>query len=210
MELKEFVPYQRWIQKLSTLQEKYSLDVRGIQVKSVDYFGSKVGFVKAEAAIYKDNVRIPGIVFLRGDSVAILVVISCNGQKYVLLTCQIRVALACEFLELPAGMMDGLDSFALVAAKELKEECGLDISKDSLIDLGVYVPSAGACDEQVQLFAHETEMTVEQLDILKSHLGGLREHGEHISLRVVEFQQLDSVCNDSKALVAMLRYQKLQ
>ncbi|RMZ91418.1 hypothetical protein DV736_g1334, partial [Chaetothyriales sp. CBS 134916] len=39
------------------------------------------------------------------------------------------------FVELPAGMIDDAGSFAGAAAKEIKEETGLDIKEDELIDL---------------------------------------------------------------------------
>lgn len=59
-----------------------------------------------------------------------------EGEEYVLLTVQPRIPVgSLEFVELPAGMLDG-DSFSGAAAKEIKEECGIEIKADELKDLG--------------------------------------------------------------------------
>jgi len=53
----------------------------------------------------------------------------------VVLTVQPRVpAGSLEFVELPAGMMDD-SSFTGAAAKEIQEECGIEIPADRLLDL---------------------------------------------------------------------------
>lgn len=56
-------------------------------------------------------------------------------------------------LECPAGMLDEDGNFIGVAAKELKEETGLEIEEKKLIPLGSIYPSPGGCDEEVILFA---------------------------------------------------------
>ena len=49
------------------------------------------------------------------------------------------------------------------AAQELKEECGLVIKESDMIALGdPFSISPGACDEHIQLFAVEKEMSQEQ------------------------------------------------
>jgi ADP-sugar diphosphatase len=70
-----------------------------------------------------DDTRIPGIVLLRGDAVAVLIrVISPVGKSYALLVQQARIPLGhLSALELPAGMLDGSSNFMGTAAQELKE-----------------------------------------------------------------------------------------
>ncbi len=43
-----------------------ALEVSEVAVQSVDYFGSRVGFIKMVATTEFQGHRIPGIVFLRG------------------------------------------------------------------------------------------------------------------------------------------------
>src|SRR5262249_50206886 len=114
---------------------------------------------------------IPGIVFMRGGAVGMLPVLTCKGKKYTVLTVQPRVPSGrFDFVEIPAGMLDGSGKFGGVAAKELKEELGMDVSEDMLIDLtefagygsGVFV-SPGGTDETLRLFAFEQEVTEEEL-----------------------------------------------
>ena len=77
-----------WTQKVDP-----ELDVRSIDIQSVDYFGNgRIGFIKFKSLVYKKSVpegrHIPGIVFMRGPSVAILLVLNCNGMKYTIVTRQ--------------------------------------------------------------------------------------------------------------------------
>lgn len=63
------------------------LDVRSIDVQSVDMFGNgRIGFIKFKSLVFKKSVpegrHIPGIVFMRGPSVAILLVLRCEGKEY--------------------------------------------------------------------------------------------------------------------------------
>lgn len=125
------VPFVDWAAAFSP-----ALECRRVTVTDVDYFGPRVGFVKFTADVRKDGVPIPGIVFMRGGAVAILPVLVCGGERFVLCCRQPRVPIgAAAFLEIPAGMLDGDGHFAGVAAKELREETGLDIAEDALVDL---------------------------------------------------------------------------
>ena len=86
---------------------------------------------------------LPGAVFLRGPSVAMLVMLVPDDvplssdssreeeERYVLLTVQPRIAAgSLAFVELPAGMVDEAGNFAGTAAKEIHEELGLEIPVD--------------------------------------------------------------------------------
>lgn len=78
-----------------------------------------------------DGEKLPGSVFLRGASVAMLVVLTPDDapeDKHVLLTVQPRVAAgSLRLVELPAGMVDE-GTFAGSAAKEIEEELGMRCS----------------------------------------------------------------------------------
>jgi hypothetical protein len=65
-------------------------------------FGDKVGFLNLRVATEKDGFPLPGYVFLRGPSVAILMLV--NGK--LLVVDQYRVPVQKNMIEAPAGMLD--------------------------------------------------------------------------------------------------------
>ena len=198
--------------------------VKNIDIQNVDYFGNgRIGFIKLKSLVYKASnpeVRhVPGIVFMRGPSVAILIVLTCNGKKYTILTRQPRVPISSScFTEIPAGVFDG-DAFGGVAAKELKEEVGITINASELVDMtkevygsqfpGMY-PSPGGCDEYIKLFLYEKEVSEAELDSFKDKATGLMEEGEYICLKVIELDQLIKETSDAKALCALTLYNYLR
>ncbi|KAF1847521.1 uncharacterized protein K460DRAFT_414257 [Cucurbitaria berberidis CBS 394.84] len=129
-----------------------------IDVQAVDWFWrnrpgqeDKLGFMKIQAKIETDpyvhgeeeKARadwLPGAVFLRGGSVAILIIVQPadargEDEKYVILTVQPRIAAgALAFTEIPAGMLDG-NSFKGTAASEIEEEAKLKVTESDLINM---------------------------------------------------------------------------
>lgn len=118
-----------------------------------------------------------------------------------------------SFLELPAGMMDGKGGLAGIAIQEMKEECGIEVEANELIDLTLLArekavgdrptgmcPSAGGCDEFIQIMYLEKNITKEELEKMEGRLVGLRNHGEVITLRVVPFDEIWKVSADAKAM----------
>lgn len=182
--------------------------------------------------------RLPGAVFLRGGSVAMLIIISptntSDTDDHVLLTIQPRIAAgSLGFVELPAGMIDEAGTFTGAAAKEIKEETGLDIKEHELVDmtqlaiqdasgqaqdagveahlkLGMY-PSPGACDEFMPLFLARKQMREEDMMSLKGKLTGLRDRGEKITLKLAKVKDVWKVAaRDGKTLAAMALYDGLK
>jgi hypothetical protein len=145
--------------------------VKKITIQSFDMFGPRMGFVKFVSDVTdKEGRQIPSIVFMRGASVGMLIVITCEEDKtqHTILTVQPRVPCGKYALEeLPAGMLDQSGSFIGAAAKELEEETGLKVKEKELIDLTekafkgtkyahVY-PSAGGSDEILRLFLYQVQ-----------------------------------------------------
>lgn len=88
-----------WAQKLD---QRFS--VSSIHIQSLDMFGRKPGFLKFRAEVTLDGDPVPGIVFMRGGSVAILTLLECEGKEYALLTVQARVPIGSSaYAEIPAG-----------------------------------------------------------------------------------------------------------
>ena len=193
------------------------LKVEAIRVQSVDYFGSRVGFLKIETVTTFHGQRIPGICFLRGGAVSILVILQCEDEEWVVCTRQPRVPVGrADLLELPAGMLDGSGAFAGVAAKEMKEETGIDLKSTDLIDLtgltfgdGVY-PSPGGCDEFLRFMLHRRTVTRSELNAMRGKATGNLAEGEVIVLDLVEYKNMWRFCNDAKALSSMFLYERLR
>jgi len=163
---------------------------------------------------------LPGICFLRGNAVSILVALFCeDGKVYSLLTDQPRVPLGmASCLELPAGMLDNdAHSVTGIAVQELQEECGITVKDTDFIDLteiacrdavaagnlpiAALSPSGGACDEFLRYLYLEKKVTVAELEEMRGRLHGLREHGEYITLTVVPMESVWRVSGDAKAML---------
>eukprot|EP00899_Mesostigma_viride_P005078 jgi/Mesvir1/14571/Mv05251-RA.1 len=192
--------------------------IEELKLQVVDMFGKRIGFAKFEAVVVdSDGTRLPGIVFARGGAVAILILLYNAGEAFAVLTEQARVPIGRLTLEIPAGMLDGqTGDFLGVAAKEVKEETGISIKAEELVDLTSHLadttektmyPSQGGCDEDIRLFLYRKEASSEVIDKLKGKLTGLRAHGEKIRLHVVPYKQLWRFTGDSKALSAIALYE---
>jgi ADP-sugar diphosphatase len=167
---------------------------------------------------------LPGICFLRGSAVSILVALFCRTEEdakdenapsttqcYTLLVEQARVPVGgVATLELPAGMMDSnhAQTVAGLAVQEMQEECGLHIQPSELHDLTELAglsdglaPSPGGCDERIRYLYMEKIVTVAQLEQMRERLTGLREHGEVLVLKVVPMDDVWKVSGDQKAIM---------
>lgn len=148
-------------------------------------------------------------------------------ERWVVMTVQPRLASgSLAFVELPAGMVDD-GTFKGAAAKEIEEELGWRIPADALKNLSelaigdeankegevlprAMFPSAGGCDEFVQIFMHEKKVSREELREITGKLTGLRDQGEKITLKLVRLEDLwKEGARDSKALTAWALYDGL-
>lgn len=132
--LASFKPLNEWVASIDS-----DLIIKSITIQSVDFFGKRLGFVKMKvdaALVSAPDKVLPGIVFLRGGAVAVLLLLVCDGEEWVVCCKQPRVPIGCaRYLEIPAGMIDDSGHFAGVAAKELHEETSIELTDDSLVDL---------------------------------------------------------------------------
>ena len=206
--------FRNWINSIDP-----EFTVTCIVIQSVDMFGPNVGFikVKADATIKavdkKDGVLkdmpIPSIVFIRGASVAILVILMCEGKRWIIWTKQPRFAVGSRYcVELPAGMLDENGNFAGVAAKELSEETGIKITTSMLDYLGNIYPSPGGCDEMIGLFCYTQEVSPKELADFQGKCTGVE--GEIITLEIMPYEGVEHSTEplDAKALCAVLLYER--
>ncbi|KAI1392509.1 uncharacterized protein F4822DRAFT_425714 [Hypoxylon trugodes] len=251
-----FSPFNNWVKTLTnslSLQrtntshpfhtDPYAL--RSVTIQSFDLFGrapnQRLGFLKLTAEVSNDaGETLPGSIFLRGPSVAMLVILvpddvqnesnSDYGERYVVLTVQPRIpAGSLEFVELPAGMVDEGGTFAGTAAQEIREELGLEIPASELrclsdmaiteesgvkgeegLPFAMY-PSAGGCDEHIPIYMHERRVPRDTLKEWTGKLTGLRDHGEKITLKLVPMKDLwREGARDAKCLAALALWEGLR
>lgn len=82
-------PFQTWCKRCSVPQGEKQIEIHGVEIQCVDMFGKRVGFVKIKAdctlvdgkTLHKH--RLPGICFLRGNAVAILVALHCRDDDKI-------------------------------------------------------------------------------------------------------------------------------
>lgn len=213
-ECKTFAPFKIWMDRM---RKDDKLVLKHVIFNSVSRFGPRIGFIKitTETMHVDTQHTVPGIVFLRGDAVAILVVLKCDGKEYTILTHQPRVPIgASGFLEIPAGMVDGDRNVKGKAIAEMEEETGIIVTADALYDMGkhfwpegVYYPSVGASDEALSVFLFQKQSTQAEIAELEGKLTGESVH-EHIRLNILP---LDDVMTlpDSKSQIAYHLYREL-
>ncbi|KAJ2439063.1 hypothetical protein GGF42_008086 [Coemansia sp. RSA 2424] len=233
-QIQQFPALTAWLQSLDDqviAKPGSDISIKTLSIQSVDGFkNGKIGFIKfsTDAHCTSSGRRIPGIVFLRGGSAAVLVILRTAEQAtgsskalpshvdtdYVVMVEQPRVAVPRLALqELPAGMLDDNDDSGAAAAvagvstavREVLEETGIRINAGDLIRLTAdgraLYPSPGACDESVELYACEKRVSGEELAALRGRLGGLAD--EHITVRLVRVCDVWRHTTDMKALAAL-------
>jgi 8-oxo-dGTP pyrophosphatase MutT (NUDIX family) len=210
-----------WLNKFDPDQ----ITLRSVTITDIDWFSkgyvpSKLGFVKcfSEAYDFKKGKKImSNISFVRGDSVAILILVevlhkdSENDKNYVLLCEQYRLPIGKKAKEIPAGMMDSDGNIISVVLKEVKEETGFNICHvDELQSLGSYYASPGGSDEEIYLFAWTTVISKTVFEEKQKEMYGLSEENEEIKLSFVELEEFKTKTvykmGDAKAEIALTRY----
>jgi len=82
--------FKTWLHNCEKVIDKKTIILRSVEIQNVDMFGPhKVGFIKikAEAYLVFDGIEqpkaLPGIAFLRGNAVGILVALICDDGKKI-------------------------------------------------------------------------------------------------------------------------------
>lgn len=192
--------FSSWLEKISK-----EFIVTNVIVYKINMFGPNVGFVYAEAQLTdKNGNRVPGISFIRGNSVSILLIAKekRSGAKHAILTYQPRVPAGEYVYEAPAGMIDE-SSYSIKAIEELQEEIGRDIdfNLDNLIYLDKAYTSPGGTDEEITMYAYEVSMSKKEIMNLNGRETGLE--NEQITLKVIP---LNEVLSYSKSLTTKAAY----
>ena len=208
--------YKDW---LEASQKKFT--ITKIHFSSVDFLrkGRQPLFIKLVAtATLPDGRPVHGIVLVRGNAVGILVVLRCEGKKYLLLVRQPRFAISEQAsLEIPAGILDWTGDYRKVAISELKEEAQIDADESELIDLmdfwfkgksDGFAASCGLLDERIRLYAIERDVTVEELRALDGKDQEYTEEIEWIKTVVLPYEEAAHEFIDGKNFIALFLYER--
>lgn len=191
--------------------------VRSVHIQAVNMFGPRVGFMMFKADVVDSEGKfLPGVVFMRGGCVAILPVLLCEGKQYTVMTVQPRLPTGkFDFVEVPAGMLDGNGDFIGVAAKEIAEELKMKVSRDELIDMSEmaghlrgHFPTPGGSDETIRVYCFVRHVSQEELDDLNGRLTGNLAEGEQITLKIMPVKDLWKI-PDGKTIVAYTLFREL-
>jgi ADP-sugar diphosphatase len=204
--------------------DKFPLDkfnLKSINLTDVDFFGSssnpeKLGFLKFKCDVYtKLGEPLDGIVFLRGDCGAVLIVVTDEyGNENVMLTEQPRIPTGGYKEEIVAGMFDarvGNTAFNAVLKQEIRQETSLELDENSenYSPLGEFTLSGGGSDEKVHLAVWETQLESEKIAAMKLMQFGEEGSNEKIRLKfypVETFEQELPRIADAKTSLAWLLY----
>jgi len=202
--LKDSKKFSNWIDQIQT-----SFIVKEVLIHKIHMFGSKVGFVDAEAIASDFNGNnLPGIAFIRGESVAILVTVLNvdTNETFFVFTRQARVPAGDYILEAPAGMLDDSSNITSKAIEELEEEIGvdLDFKSDKLQHLTSGFASPGGSDEWISIYSYELELSNEEIEQLNGRATGSESENEHIELVVVS---VSDAIERSSSLITQLAIQ---
>jgi len=200
-----------------------AMEFREFTVTDVDFFGppqpDRLGFYKGFGTVINKKTKdpLPAIAFNRGECVACLIVVTVKetGKQVVVLCEQLRFAGGRHMIEIPAGMKDSrTHSLKGPVLDEIREETGIVVNEDDpkLVKLGSKIyPSPGGCDEAIDLWLYETEISDKKLKEMEVKTFGTGEY-ERIKIRLVETKNFDALLDtigDVKAECAWRRYKNL-
>lgn len=208
--------FREW---LSATEKKFK--ITKVHFTSVDFLrkGRQPLFIKLNAtATLPDGRPVHGIVLVRGNAVGILVVLRCEGKKYLLLVRQPRFAISEQAsLEIPAGILDWTGDYRKVALSELEEEAQIKADDSELIDLmdfwyqgksDGFAASCGLLDERIRLYAIERDVTPEQLAAMDGKDQQYTEEIEWIRTVVLPYEEAARQFIDGKNLIALFLYER--
>jgi len=152
--LKEFVPLRDWHESMHRGLLAEGAVVEKVYIRDAYMFGPRIGFLLMNVTMHMNGVALPGAVLLRGKSVVVLLWYRHEGQVYIILIRQPRVATGKMMWEVPAGMADGNGTLRGQMFTEIYEETGLVVDIQDLKSHGVApYTSCGLLDETCELFS---------------------------------------------------------
>jgi 8-oxo-dGTP pyrophosphatase MutT (NUDIX family) len=198
--------------------------VKKVTILSHFMFGPRVvGFVfmNLDCEDKCSGKKLAGVVFLRGDAVACLILIKEKetGRLYFVQVIQPRVPCGKRIAEICAGMVDAeITKIMGVMVKEIEEETGIKVESTGvkkfddpknqfnyLEKLGEVIPSGGGTQEKITLYWYMVEMSREEIQLLHGSEHGEANTNEMITVEVHEFTMANILdTKDAKAISASM------
>lgn len=222
-ELRNCTLLMQWYGRLAKFGK--TIEVRSIFVHAARKWGEprEIKMMYMDVDAYDpDGNKLPGLTFLRGDSVDILPVLVCGGVHYVALVDQYRVAGGQDLVRsTPAGMIDPGEDFNEAALRELGEETKaqgikwgnpIDLAGGLLGTARPLLGSPGGSDERVYFMASIAQVTQKQLDELNGSFGG-HDADERTTVRIVPLDEAFAHLSpggryiDMKTVLSLLLFQ---
>lgn len=155
--------------------------------------------------------KIPPICFIKGEVVCICIVLidKDTKEKYLLLVKQRRIAEGGFTYEHPAGMVDGTKTPLEIAVMEVKEETGIIVTENDLIDLSPnkrLFPSTGTSDEAMYFYFCEIELAKMEIESFENKQMGTEYEFERITTHVYPFVEGHHKINNSNGLLLNYLY----
>jgi len=206
--------------QMKTWADKQNPDFKYQQVRidAVTMFGPNPGLIHITTDVTFNGVTANRVVFIRGGAVSVLLMLQSSETKkdYVVFVRQPRNGVGVRDLsELIAGMLDGATGTLKangVAVKEIKEETHMNILATDLKLLGTGLPSAGGCDEWIDMYAVYLEASESYIQDLVGRKTGELGSDEQITVCIAEYDEfktmlLDGRCQDFKAMSSVMMYE---
>lgn len=157
--------------------------------------------------------KIPPICFLKGEVVCVLICLidEATEEKYLILVKQRRISEGGYTFEHPAGMVDGTQTPEAISIQEVREETGIEIKKEQLINLSPdkrLFPSTGTSDESMYLFAAELRMSKAQIDSYENKEMGTDYEFERITTHIFPFKEGHSLITNTNGMLLNFLYLK--
>lgn len=190
LRLSQSPKYRAWKQEVG----KAGCTVRGAKVLlDLPRRDGTILFAMVEADVVDPDGRpLPRFLLLRGSaSVIVTVVVNRDtGMRKFLMLWQRRIGHGGDSLEFPAGMLDSdVDDPVGVAVKELEEETGLVVGRESIIPLAdrPLYSSSGLDDEAIHYFACTVVLPDKEFHGLEGGRRGNAHEGEFIRMGLWDY-----------------------
>ena len=197
----------------------HSIKIGSFDIKSVDIFpGDRIGFIEADINYTSNNINNSERIILVGGSASIVVLIICEETKdiYTVLVKQPRIGSGGLQYEFPAGLADDSTDFRMTAVRELEEECGIIVDKESIVNLSElingsdekYFTHAHNFYEEVSFYLAVKTMKMSEIKGLDGRYGGVDEE-EQITNHIFLFDDILNFSEDPATISIMFLIKKL-
>jgi ADP-sugar diphosphatase len=206
--------FTEWV---SVIARNARIEISKLRIQSLDFNGSSISSLKFVADAKVGGNMVPSTVFMRGGTIAVLVVLKHGDERYTLMVRQPRVPVCKSSMqEGIEGMLDSDGNFSGASAKAMAQ-VGIEINESELINMtelaygeaypGMY-PSCSASDEFNPIFLCRRCVSADEFAGL-SKLTGEAKEGDTIKLQMIPLQNLWRVSPDAKMLSALCLHDKL-